>query len=144
MDPCTAIGTASAILSFIEFSAKLIATANEIRSSTSGLKDEHEEIGLAIGRLEDLTGHLAAQDLVNNTPTHRDRKLLELKKGCTTVSSELQKILQSIRAKKPASKHGSIQYAFKTWRHQGKIVELQSRLDRYRQEVLSLLAVLMK
>lgn len=55
MDPASAIGTASAVIAFVQFSAQLVSTAKKIRSSASGLKAEHREIGVTISRLDDLT-----------------------------------------------------------------------------------------
>lgn len=145
MDPATVIGLASAILTFVDFSAKIISTAKEIQSSASGATAEHEEIGKAIGRLEDLTQHLDTQSPKKTLAlTPQDKKLLELQKRCITVSSELQKILESIQSKKPGSKVDSVRVALKTWKNKGKIEELQSRLDRHRQEVFGVISTAIK
>lgn len=58
MDPLTAIGLASAIVQFVDFSYTLVSEAREMYSSAKGARAEHDEADSAIDRLRDLTSRL--------------------------------------------------------------------------------------
>lgn len=143
MDPFTAIGLASAIVQFVDFSSTLVSGAREIYSSASGARTEHDEADLAIDRLRDLTRHLP-HVVPTQTMTAGDRRLLALKEGCEVVFDELASILEAGRAKTPGSKRSSLRASLRNIRNKDKFATLQSRLDRYRQEVFGVLQAMLR
>lgn len=70
-------------------------------------------------------------------------RLLALKKGCERISDEFEKILEAGRAKKPGSFRSSLRAALGNVLNRGEFASLQSRLDRYRVEVLCELQAMM-
>lgn len=142
MDPITAIGLASAIVQFVDFSSTLVSGAREIYSSASRARTEHDEEDLAIDRLRDLTRRLP-RVVPPQTLTPGDRRLLALKEGCEVVSDELGRILEAGRAKTPGSKRSSLRASLRNIRNKDKFATLQSRLDRYRGEVFGVLQTMM-
>ncbi|ROV90353.1 hypothetical protein VMCG_09737 [Cytospora schulzeri] len=99
-----AIGLASAIVQFVDFSSKLLSGAREIYSSASGASAEHDGADLAIDTLGYLTRRLPSVITPRHAMTSDDEMLLKLKAGCEGVSDELKKILEAGRAKTPGSK----------------------------------------
>lgn len=143
MDPFTAIGLASDIVQFVDFSSTLVSGAREIYSSASGARTEHDEADLAIDRLRDLTRRLPRVVPIQ-TLTPDDRRLLSLKTGCEGVSDELEKILEAGRARTPGSKRSSFRASWNNIRNRDKLANLQSRLDRYRGEVFGVLQAMIR
>lgn len=134
MDPASAVGLASAIVQFVDFTSKLISVTHKLHVSTSGATAEHLE-------LEDLTHNLlqlsedATPHNVPNTAalSREERALISLGENCREVSDELLRVLQSLRVKGGSQKGWKSFYvALKSVWKEGEIVALQQRLDRIR------------
>lgn len=143
MEALAAIGLASAIVQFVDFSSTLVSGAREIYSSASGAKTESDAADQSIDRLRDLTRRLP-RIVLTAAMTPDEKRLVALKDGCHDVSHELGEILGAGRAKTPGSKRASLRASWNTIRNTKKVANLQSRLDRYRAEVLGVLQAMMR
>ena len=126
MDPLTAIGLASNIVSFVDFAVNLISAAKEIHHSVSGATKSDQTLDRA-------TRHLKAhyRKLVEDTEASHDPALddiLDLGER-EEVAKELMETLTSITAKDPSSKRQSAKLAIKRYWKAKSINELKERLD---------------
>ncbi|KAF4472943.1 P-loop containing nucleoside triphosphate hydrolase [Fusarium albosuccineum] len=126
MDPLTAIGLASNIIAFIDFSAKVISGAVEIHETFSG-----DSAGLTEGNRSTLTvatemKHLASklQPPDQTQLTGDDKALCALAKECEGLSSQITALLEKVKAQGKKSRRSSLKAAFKT-----RCSKVISRLD---------------
>lgn len=126
LDPVSAVGLASAIVTFVDFSAKLITNSREIYYSATGELKEHvtkyqilEDLGLLCNRVVDEKGGVY------------DKKLKELASLCEEEAAALTSLLESFDVA-PGShrKWASFCKAFREARKQGKLHDIQKRLER--------------
>lgn len=143
MEALAAIGLASAIVQFVDFSSKLVTGASEIYSSTSGMPAAMGDCDVIIGNLRSLTGRLKVP-LMHGSLSTEDKRLVALKDGCERLSDDLLAVIQTTKAKKPGSRLSSLKASWKGLRQRGKLASIESRLDRYRTEVLGQLLTMMR
>lgn len=94
MDPATAVGLASAILSFVSFAGKLVKTA--VKISQSGSLEENAAIERDINRTNEFRSRLV--DPPGIALNGNEGTLQSLLQESDKASSELLKILQKIKA----------------------------------------------
>ncbi|KAH8898720.1 hypothetical protein GQ53DRAFT_777337 [Thozetella sp. PMI_491] len=90
MDPLTAIGLVSNILSFIDFSQQLLRGANEIHGSLFGTLDENKSREVVVGQMKIFSSKLLAPD--SSTFIGEDKEL------CGIAAEYLERRLNSCRA----------------------------------------------
>ncbi|KAF4988770.1 hypothetical protein FGRMN_9564 [Fusarium graminum] len=134
MDPVTAVGLASGILTFIEAGLKLVKTAHEIHNSVDGVLDENkhresvaDEVRKAASRLENTR---------NSGLSPERQALCSLAKKCRETSSELMKVLDKVKPK-PGSSNALklVTYAVKANRRVGEVRQLEGQLNDYRDQL---------
>lgn len=103
MDPATIIGTASAILSFVQFTGTIISTGIKIRNAASGAIEENQSFKGVLSDFEDRlhelqfkTDNLAANPGSNNDA---EESLLQASKGCQELGSRIREALDKTTAK---------------------------------------------
>ena len=143
MEALAAIGLASAIVQFVDFSSRLIAGAKEAYTSASGMTAASEDSDVLINNLKDLTGRLKVRT-TGNVLSAEDERLIALKRGCEKLSCELQEVLQKTRARKKGSKLSSIKASLKAQSQREKLASLEKRLDSYRSEILGQILGMMR
>ena len=136
MDPLTAAGLAGNIITFVDYSTKVLSRARQLHESATGATEENDE-------LEDLTRNL--KELVDRTrrrPSLVPRKshsslgitsekvLDSLSQQCTQVADELLETLNSLKVKGDGRTGKSAIQAVKSVWKQDHISSLQRRLDR--------------
>jgi hypothetical protein len=131
MDPLTALGLASNIVQFVDYTRKLISGARELYVSSSGAKRENLELESIVRNIQELAervrhGNTEQKEMVAN----QDKQLLDLSDQCVAVSTELLSVLDSLKVKGPDRSWESFHQAFKSQRKKGEIEGLQRRLDR--------------
>lgn len=94
MDPFSATGVASAIISSVEFSWGLVVGAREIYKSADGTTDEHAHIGKVISDLQDVTYDIEYYKLGNYK---HEKSLRRLAFECAALSGELLNILKDLK-----------------------------------------------
>ncbi len=143
MDPLTALGVASNIISVIEISAKLVSKSIEVYSSGSGTTAENEDIRQVT---EDLEIHLAR--LLEGWGALSDHDadkvtLRGLAKECRRLCSDLLKCLRKIQAKN-ATKLESAKAAVRSMTRKGELESLQRRIALYQSQIFQRLQVMMR
>lgn len=108
MDPATIIGTTSAILSFVQFSGKIISTAVHIHRSTTGATDDNRNFAAVVAnfqeRLENLRKDAATCEskAANTGPgqalNDAEKQLLATIKKCEDLATKIDAILKTTTA----------------------------------------------
>lgn len=139
MDPLSALGLAGNIVTFIEFSSNLISGAYEIYRSADGVTSEVADATVIIRDLQVVTQRL------NSPPgpqSDDDKALASLVKGCKRVSDNLLKELKPLQAN-PHSKSDSFRASWQAMRKRGKLESMAKTVDRYRQQILDRVTIMM-
>ncbi|PNP83839.1 hypothetical protein FNYG_02527 [Fusarium nygamai] len=135
MDPVSAIGLASGILTFVEAGLKLVNIAYNIHNSLDGVLDDSRhretvtrEVSKAALRL-DVAG--------NARLTPEQESLSDLAKKCKATSTKLVKALNEVKPKQTSSNpFKSLRYAVKANIKAKDIESLESQLKDYRDQLI--------
>jgi hypothetical protein len=130
MDPLTALGLASNIVQFVDFSGKLISATHEIYTSASGARNENVELESLAQNLKHLANQACPLQTTIMVVGKEDELLRDLGKQCVELSDELVSILEKLKAKSGSKKWQSFYQALQTVRKKDEIEALQQRLDR--------------
>ncbi|KAF5699804.1 hypothetical protein FGLOB1_11166 [Fusarium globosum] len=133
LDPVTAIGLASSIVAFVDFSAKLVKGSIEIYQASDGTLTENRNSQAVAGAMERFAARLVIQQ-----PSQlfgEEKELVDLAKNCHVVCLELLNLLGRIKPKDLSSKRQSLWAALKNRFHEGERKELENRLDTYRRQL---------
>lgn len=134
MDPVSAIGLASGILTFVEAGLKLVKIAYNIHNSLDGVLGDNRhresvtsEVSKAALRLE----------VVGNARlTPEQESLSDLAKKCKAASTDLVKALNQVKPKQSSSNPFKLlRYAVKAEIKAKDISELENRLKDYRDQL---------
>ncbi|KEZ43678.1 hypothetical protein SAPIO_CDS4293 [Scedosporium apiospermum] len=131
MDPASAIGLASSIITFIEFSCKVVTIANELYESNNGMTKENARILKVIGDLKESSLGLKVD---TGSSSKHDVALQDLAKECESTSGELIAILEKLKLASQ-SKRERLKKAFDSQRKRKAIASLESRLGEYRNQM---------
>ncbi|EWZ33509.1 hypothetical protein FOZG_13233 [Fusarium oxysporum Fo47] len=134
MDPVSAIGLASGILTFVEAGLKLVKIAYNIHNSLDGVLDDNRhrenvtsEVSKAALRLE-VAG--------NARLTPEQESLSDLARKCKATSTDLVKALNQVKPKQSSSNPFKLlRYAVKAEIKAKDISELENRLKDYRDQL---------
>lgn len=135
MDPLSAIGLVSSVITFIDFGYEVISAAREVRASATGTTTANKHIDFLNTRME-----AVATDLVAASSGRRDmsadaQQLTELADKCLQLTNELKKLLDKLRASNPKSKRQVLTTIVQTVRKKDQKKELEARLDQCRQQL---------
>ncbi|KAF4996147.1 hypothetical protein FDECE_12572 [Fusarium decemcellulare] len=126
MDPLTAIGLVSNIISFIDFGAKVISGAVEIHETFSGdsagLTEENRSTLNVVREMRHFASKLQPPD--QSQLTGNEKALCALAKECEVLSQQIVDLVEKLRPKGGKSKLASLKAAFRSKRS-----EVKSRLD---------------
>ncbi|KAK5457114.1 hypothetical protein LTS15_004895 [Exophiala xenobiotica] len=145
LDPLTALGLASNIISFIDFGIQVLAKGRELHKSATGRVIEHDEFHIAVGRLQQLREGIdsSLQSLSSRTSlTRSEEALQDITAECWKISEEFQDALSTFTGKPGQSPWKSFRQAFKAlWKKDG-LERMQHSLKNQREQlVLHLLVV---
>ena len=133
MDPLTAIGLASNILSFIDFGFEVVSIAKDIHGSPTGKSEDGRNIEAVVKQMRAFSALLQPPD--DAQLAGGDKALCALATECSGVSDEILRLLEKIRPKDPKSKSSSLAAAFKTKWYEGELRKLGERLDHSRAQL---------
>jgi len=131
MDPVTAVGFAASILTFIDFSHKVITGTIEVFKS--GSTSENVYISEVIGDLKDATEELRKRP---TGKSHHEKALHQLSIPCQELAQQLINLLKQLSTTPGQSKWVSVRVALRSMRKNGEVVELEKKLDKYRSQIL--------
>ncbi|PNP85102.1 hypothetical protein FNYG_01627 [Fusarium nygamai] len=133
LDPVTAIGLASSIVAFVDFSAKLVKGSIEIYQASDGTLTENRSSQAVAVAMERFAARFVIQQL--SQPSDEEKELVDLATKCHAVCIEILGLLGRIKPKDLSSKRQSLWAALKNKFHQGEREELEKRLDTYRRQL---------
>lgn len=142
MDPASAIGLASAVLTFVEAAWTLVGGAVEIYNSVDGTRDDSRRLDKAKHELEYLC---ALREKRATYGTEAEERISEVAKDCQTDSKALQDILKKIAD--PRSKGafwGSLKASWRNLRSRKDVAQLKSRLEEHRSKILFNVVLLLR
>ncbi|KAJ0418873.1 hypothetical protein BJY00DRAFT_314553 [Aspergillus carlsbadensis] len=133
MDALAAVGLASNIISFIDFSCELITGAREVYKSGDGRTSENATLESILVDLEDFSQGLIT-DLKGTTSN--EKALLRLSTDCLKLSQELSGVLAKLKASGGNLKWKSLRAKWASMRKERDITSMESRLSSYRGQIL--------
>ncbi|KAF2997486.1 hypothetical protein E8E14_005111 [Neopestalotiopsis sp. 37M] len=141
MDPMSALGIASAITTFIDFSWSLVTGTIEVHRN--GAVNDDQDIGTIVSDLESII-----HDLRKQGPglTRAEKSVANLSEQCLATSQEIQNLLQPLMVrsctKRTIWKSVKAQWTIMTGKE--KIDELTSKLQGHREQLLLNLSLLLR
>lgn len=133
LDPVTAIGLASSIVAFVDFSAKLVKGSIEIYQASDGTLTENRNSQAVAGAMERFAARLVIQQ--SSQLFGDEKELVDLAKNCHIVCLELLDLLGRIKPKDLSSKRQSLWAALKNRFREDDRKDLESRLETYRRQL---------
>jgi hypothetical protein len=130
MDPLSALGLASNIVQFVDFTSKLISTARGLYKGTSGTIEENWELEKSANAIRSLADDATAKFANNKNASTQEATLRELGNMCRGVADELLSVLQTLKVKGSHKKWESFYQALKSERKHKEISALEERLNR--------------
>lgn len=124
-----AVGLASSIITFIDVAYKIIRASYDVYDSTDGTTKENHHTGLLVSDLKKV-----AADLKNNPQMINDTDLVSLSTQCYDLSGELLQLLEESLPKGPGKWQSSVS-AIRILRRKKEVASMETRLDRYRQQI---------
>lgn len=146
MDPITAFQVAGTVITFIEFSRRLLNDAREVYISPSGQTSQVARLGNISDDLTSVGDHIVAT-LKNgpaSTYTKSDDALAKICERCIKMKNELQEALEGLKARGDTKFDfavSTVATALKSMWSQSKLDDLNRRLKEAKSEMT--MAVLM-
>lgn len=108
MDPATIIGTASAVLSFVQFTGKIISTALEIRENAGQVTKSNQNLDATVNEFNSRLAKLKSQTPalsksssgVSAVEDDAQASLLLSSSKCEDLGNKIQNLLKEISTKK--------------------------------------------
>ncbi|EXJ81430.1 hypothetical protein A1O3_07722 [Capronia epimyces CBS 606.96] len=140
MDPLSAIGLASNILSFIDFSCGVVKHTYEVYNSATGATSANAHIKTVIDDLAKATEALGPE--VEATTKH-SKALHELAQKCSGLSEDLLRILKKLQVTRKNSKWQSLRKTLRAAWSEKEVASIEKRLDSYRSEIIMRLQLML-
>ncbi|KAM7190183.1 hypothetical protein V8F20_009805 [Naviculisporaceae sp. PSN 640] len=140
MEALAAVGLASAILTFIDAAVKVVTGTYEVYQSSSGATTENVHIKTIVEDLQDFTSALS---LTNVGRTRHEIALKDLASKCETVSSNLQRLLDSLGRSGQHTTWASLKVKIKSMRKEKEIAGMEKQLVDYRGQILARLTLML-
>jgi hypothetical protein len=135
MDPVSAIGLASGILTFVEAGLKLVKTAYNIYNSLDGVLDDNRHRENVTSEVSKAALRLGVTGNARLTP--EQKSLSDIAKKCKATSTELVKALNEVKPKQISSNpFKSLRYAIKANIKARDIEGLEAQLKDYRDQLI--------
>jgi len=139
------LAVAAAVIQFVEFTSGLIAKGVAIHSSVSGLTGSNDELRTITRSLAQSNNEIR-QSLASRRRQGAPRRLIRSEKDleriatdCQGVADELLQVLADLAASKgPKTKWRSFRQALRATWNEGKVLSLENRLDRFRQQMMAI------
>lgn len=142
LDPLTALGLASNIVSFIDYGCKLISDGYELYGK--GTLGGTEELELVTKDLVRLANDLTTNPSFASKPSPTDNGgLQQLAESCKILADQLLRILATLRPSNPRNGLECFRKAIRKARKRGTIENLEKRLEKIQNQLnIRLIAML--
>ena len=134
MDPLSAVGLASNILQFVEFSVKLVGKGVEIYSSADGAPVQHADIRSSLYSLRELAAPFRRRKSLSLSRDPDEMRIVQTAVACNEISHDLEDALDDLVAT-PHSMTSSVRKALQSVWGQGKIDAMVGRLEGYKSDL---------
>lgn len=133
MDPLTVIGLVANIVQFVELGCKVLASAKELRHSTSGLTADDQRTSKMMTEMHRLSTNLGSS---GKEASNADEKaIFELAFQCRDLADQILGLMGKVSIKGRGSRIGAIRSAFsKMWCAKEK-QELETKLSICRSQL---------
>ncbi|KAH8884384.1 hypothetical protein GQ53DRAFT_846311 [Thozetella sp. PMI_491] len=128
MDPWSALGAASSIITFIDFAWKLLGKTKQAYKSTSGNSDALHTLDLIIRDIDSMATQL---DLVSS----RSQTLRNLVSECKSLAAELLALFSKLQVTRKNKTWQSLETAIRETLNKDKVAELADRLNAVRAQI---------
>lgn len=133
MDPATAIGLVSGILSFVGTAGKVLTLAWTLYNSVEGSLEETETRLKLANSMVVISKHITPTS--QSAVTEEDKALVTLAEECNKLTNGINKELQALKPKRRKSKAQSGFAALKTLVIEPKMKDLEKQLERCRDQL---------
>lgn len=127
MDPFTAIGLASSVVQFVDFSTKLICGAREIYYSTTGTTEENASLELVVTEMKAWSSKL--QYYGPSAQSEEEKAIHSLAAECQKLSDKILELIEKTKPKNQKSKTQVVFAAMIGKLHEDDKLQLQKRLN---------------
>jgi hypothetical protein len=145
LGPAPPIDLARSVIQLTTFASDIICKSREISRSKEGIVVEQSELEIISRNLRELANKVTRSSIIlkdggyDNSEDDYERQLHELCKGCEGVSSELLEAIQDLRSMGEHKRWNNFRQALKSIRSEASINALVKRLDRYRNQLDTIL-----
>ena len=133
MDPITAIGLASAILTFVDFASKLTHGTYEIYKSAAGSMEDNVNVSVVVKDLQSIVQDLDPGPI---TRTKHEKALKELAAKCEKLSAKLLKLLEKLTLYGKRSSWKALKVKLESMQKDREVQTMQKQLGEYRSQIL--------
>ena len=147
LEALAALGIASAVVSFVDFSIDITSKGKEYYKSVDGRLMEHVELQGIAERLKDLS--VGIRRSLSSLPDAKllsaeEKALKSVAQRCQVVARELKEALEKLQTSGACGKFKNFRQALKTQWTKSEIEDRQRRLKLIREELVLHLVVVMK
>ena len=146
MDPFSALGLTSSLLTFIDFAGKFISGGLEIYYSAHGTSTVNQTVEDVTRDLKDLCNNLGPTTSTGSLDigeANPENALLPLATSCTRLGGELFAILEALKVQGRRTAWKCARQALRSALKAGKIKIYQGQLDDYKSQLAMRLLSLM-
>lgn len=137
-DPFAAISLAASILTFLEFSGRLVKTGYTVHQSREGTTPEETRLEQVTEDLANLSRQLSDSLRSSQGPlSHDDHQLQQMGEGCQDLAAKLLGVLDRLKVTDsgPRRTWESFRKSLKRATKKPEIVGIATQLDTYRQQI---------
>ena len=138
LDPFTALGVASAIVQFVDFTSKLLTEGYGAYQSVVGASKEDIDVQALATDLETICASLASSPPVGSTILSKEELALQnLARKCQGIAKELVGVLEDLKVKTHGLLRGwdTVRSTVRRAMDRRKIEKLQKTLDSIKTQV---------
>lgn len=133
MDPLTAIGLVSNILSFIDFSARLLKGAKEVHDSHHGVLEENRSRETIMREMQRMSTRMSVSEAPEKDDENSSLRILASE--CRQLSTQLVSLLEKIKPNDSGSKTQSLLSAIRNKAYDSERESLEARLSDCRAQL---------
>lgn len=141
MDAVSAISLAASIITFVDFSSKLVKGSYEVYKSADGMTTNDAHINTVLTDLRSVTATLKS-NLKGDSLNHES--LRQLAVSCADASRELSDIIEDLKVKEGNPMWKSVEAKWKSMTKSKELASLDQRLNGYRLQVIIRLNLIMR
>ena len=128
MEPLTALGVASNVAQFVDFTWKLVTEVRTIHRSATGTSDDVLLLDSILADIEELNGRF------EHAPCHTGN-LAKLVAQCQKVASELGTVIRTLKADKKNSTWSSFRTALNQVLRKGQLESMTGKLGKIQSQI---------